>query len=193
MSIQRITGAALPLVAGLVAFLAAGVPGAAAAAAADEASKSAMAAKELTTQLDHAKLQYVAVRDPEDPTRFVAAMYLPGLQLITVSGKYSVPVLLNEKLLGKKYQDVYLDLSSASDRDSRVVVEDLRADGLPVEKIKGTTTADVYEKGADKLVFDFDWKKQKMSEKDFLDKVAAADAQYTRLLTLLLAEAKKGR
>ena len=64
-------------------------------------------------------------------------MYLPGLQLITVSGKYSVPVLLTEKLLKKNYQDVYLDLSSASDRDSRVVVEDLRADGLPAEKIKG--------------------------------------------------------
>lgn len=188
MRIQRITGAALPLLAGLAAFLAAGVPGV---AAADE-SKSQAAAKELTTRLDQVKLQHIAVRDPDDPTRFIAAMYLPGLQLITVSGKYAVPVLLNEKLLTKKYQDVYLDLSSASDRDTRIIVEDLRADGLPAMKIKGATTADVYEKGAERLVFDFDWKKQKMSEKDFLDKVAAADAQYARLLGLLLAEAKKG-
>jgi hypothetical protein len=40
-------------------------------------------------------------------------------------------------------------------------------------------------------VFDFDWKKQKLSEKDFYDKLSAADAAYTRILGILLAEAKK--
>ena len=53
------------------------------------------------------------------------------MQIVAVSGKYSVPVLLNEKLMAKKYQDVYVDLSSASERDSRITIEDLRCDGLP--------------------------------------------------------------
>lgn len=184
---QRFVGAALPLLAGLVASLAAGVPRA---AAADEESKSAAAARELTKQLDATKLQHIAVRDPEDPNRFIAAMYLPGLQLITVSGKYGVPVLLNEKLLQKNYQAIYLDLSSASERDSRVIFEDLRADGLPMERVK-SGPPDIFEKGLEKVVFDWDWKKQKLSEKDFKDKLAAADVQYTRLLTLLLAQAKQ--
>ena len=95
-------------------------------------------AKELSQRLDQAKLQHIAARDPEDPTRFIAAMYFPGMQIVTVSGKYSVPVLLNEKLMAKKYQDVYVDLSSASERDSRITIEDLRCDGLPAARGKRT-------------------------------------------------------
>src|SRR5262249_35127667 len=102
----------------------------AAAAREGQTSKSAPLAHELAQQLDQAKLEHIAARDPNDPTRFVGAMYFPGLQLITVAGKYSVPVLLNEKLLNHDYKDVYIDLSSASDRASRITVEDLHADGL---------------------------------------------------------------
>ena len=188
MRTQRSVGAVFPLAIGLVAFLSTSP----AFAAEDQASKSAAAAKELAQQLDQAKLQHIAARDPEDPTRFVAAMYFPGMQLVTVSGKYSVPVLLNEKLIQRKYQDIYVDLSSASERTSRITIEDLRCDGLPAIRAKGNGPADAFEQGAQRVVFDWDWKKQKLSEKDFFDKLAAADAQYTRILALLLAEAKKG-
>jgi hypothetical protein len=187
MRTQRTVGAALSMVLGLTASLSI-TP-----AYANQGSKSAAAAKELSQQLDQAKLQHIATRDPEDPTRFIAAMYFPGMQIVTVSGKYSVPVLINEKLMAKKYQDVYIDLSSASERDSRITIEDLRADGLPVMKVKGASgPTDVWEQGTTRVVFDFDWKKQKLTEKDFYDKLTAADAQYTRILGLLLAEAKKG-
>jgi len=182
MRMQRVFCAALP-VWGLVAFLS--VP----AASADQ-SKSAAIAKELSQRLDQAKLQHIAARDPDDPTRFVAAMYFPGMQIVAVSGKYSVPVLLNEKLIARKYQDIYIDLSSASERASRITIEDLRCDGLPSER-KKDVPADKWEEGSALVVFDFDWKKQKLTEKDFYDKLATADAAYARLLGLLLAEAKK--
>lgn len=154
------------------------------------ASKSATLAKELAQQLDQAKLEHIAARDPEDPTRFIGAMYFPGLQLITVSGKYSVPVLINEKLLNHNYKDVYIDLSSASDRASRITVEDLRADGLPTARVKDAP-ADSYTQGTTSLVFDFDWKKVKLSQDEYMKQITAADEQYAKLLTLLLAEVKK--
>jgi hypothetical protein len=159
-------------------------------AAAQGSSKSAALAKELAQQLDQTKLEHIAARDPDDPSRFIGAMYFPGLQLITVAGKYSVPVLINEKLLNHNYKDVYIDLSSASDRGSRITVEDLHVDGLPMTRLK-EGPPDSFESGATNLVFDFDWKKQKLSEDDYMKKISAADEQYAKLLTLLLAEAKK--
>jgi hypothetical protein len=181
MRMQRSVGAALPLLMVMSAVL----------SAEGQSSKSATAARELSQQLDQAKLQHIAARDPDDPTRFIAAMYFPGMQIVAVSGKYSAPVLLNEKLLQRKYQDIYIDLSSASDRDSRITVEDLKCDGLPAERVKALPY-DAWELGKDRVVFDFDWKKQKLTEKDFYDKLANADAQYARMLGLLIAEAKKG-
>jgi hypothetical protein len=162
----------------------------AALAADNPPSKSAALAKELAQQLDQAKLEHIAARDPEDPTRFVAAMYFPGLQLITVSGKYAAPVLINEKLLNHNYKDAYIDLSSASDRATRVTVEDLRADGLPTSKVKDGPP-DSIDTGSTNFVFDFDWKKQKLSEEEYNKKVVAADEQYAKFLTVLLAEVKK--
>ena len=160
------------------------------AAAADGPSKSAALAKELAQQLDQAKMDHIAARDPEDPTRFIGAMYFPGTELVTVAGKYSVPVLLNEKLLNHNYKDVYVDLSSASDRATRITVEDLRADGLPTSKLKDGPP-DSFDQGGTSLVFDFDWKKAKLTQDEYMKKVTAADEQYAKLLTVLLAEVKK--
>ena len=159
-------------------------------AAPEGPSKSATLARELAQVLDQTKLDHIAARDPDDPSRFIGAMYFPGLQIITVSGKYAVPVLINEKLLNHNYKDVYIDLSSASERASRITIEDLHADGLPMSRLKDGPP-DSFESGASNLVFDFDWKKQKLSEGDYMKKVTDADAQYAKLLTLLLAEAKK--
>ena len=78
----------------LMAALAAAV--AAPAAAEDtKASKSAVQAAALAKQLAQVKLQYIATKDPTDPGRFVAAMHLPGAQLMIVSAKYGAPALLN--------------------------------------------------------------------------------------------------
>jgi hypothetical protein len=165
---------------------------AAAMAAQNPPSKSAALAHELAQQLDQAKLEHIAARDPDDPTRFIGAMYFPGLQLVTVAGKYSVPVLINEKLYNHNYKDVYIDLSSASERNTRVTVEDLHADGLPLARSKDGGPPDAFEKGGERLVFDFDWKKQKLTEEEYLKKITAADQEYAKLLTVLLAEVKKG-
>ena len=153
-------------------------------------SKSAAQAAALAKQLQQANLQYIAAKDPSEPGRFVAAMHLPGAQLMIVSAKYASPALLNEKVLLGKFQDAYVDLNSASEAATRVIVEDLRADGFPMAKNKDTVR-DSFESGGKRLVFDFDWRKQKLSQAEYFTAVEQADAQYARMLELLLAEAQK--
>jgi hypothetical protein len=155
-------------------------------------SKSSAHAVALSKQLEQAKLQYIATKDPTEPGRFVAAMHLPGSQLMIVSARYASPALLNEKVLLGKFQDAYIDLNSASDLASRVIVEDLRADGFTLTKNKDTVR-DSYESGGKRVVFDFDWRKQKLSQEEYFSTLEAADTQYARLLELLLAEAQKPR
>jgi len=64
------------------------------------------------------------------PDVFVAALYFPGIQLLVVSGKYTVPQLLTERVNKKEYRDVYLDLNGASVAESKVFIEDPGADGF---------------------------------------------------------------
>jgi hypothetical protein len=153
-------------------------------------SKSSVPAAALTKRLAQANMQYIATKDPTEPGRFVAAMHLPGAQLMIVSAKYASPALLNEKVLLGKFQDAYIDLNSASELASRVIVEDLRADGFTLTKTKDTTR-DSFESGGKRVVFDFDWKKQKLTQAEYFSTLEQADAQYARLLELLLAEASK--
>ncbi len=158
-------------------------------AGAQTTSKSAPAVEALVRRLEESKLQYIAARDPSEPGRFVAAVHFPGIQLMLVSARYAAPALLNEKLLGRRYQDAYVDLNSASERESRVFVEDLMADGFSLTKPKNPVN-DAYEVKGKRVVFDFDWRKQKLSEKEYFALLTTADEQYARMLALLLAEAK---
>jgi hypothetical protein len=155
-------------------------------------SKSAAHAAALTQKLEQAKLQYIATKDPSDPGRFVAAMHLPGAQLMIVSARYASPALLNEKVLLGKFQDAYIDLNSASELASRVIVEDLRADGFAMTK-KKDTVRDSFETGGKRVVFDFDWRKQKLTQEEYFSTLEKADAQYARMLELLIAELAKPR
>ena len=157
-----------------------------------KSSKSSVQAAALAKQLAEAKLQYIATKDPSDPGRFVAAMHLPGAQLMIVSARYGAPALLNEKVLLGKFQDAYIDLNSASEAATRIIVEDLRADGFALSKGKDTLR-DSFESNGKRVVFDFDWRKQKLTEAEYFSTLEAADTQYARMLALLIAEAQKTR
>jgi len=97
-------------------------------------SKSATLAKQLAAALDAAKLDCIAAKDPSAPDVFVAALYFPGVQLLVVSGKYSVPQLLVERLAKKEYRDTYLDLNGAAVPASKIFLEDPGADGLKAKR-----------------------------------------------------------
>jgi hypothetical protein len=153
-------------------------------------SKSAPLAKQLVAALDAAKLDSIAARDPADPNVFIGALYIPGLQLLTIAAHYSAPQLLDERLAKHEYRDMYIELNSAGTAGSKVFIEDLGGDGL--KATREDTTFDSYEAMGKRTAFDGEWLKQELSEEEYLKIFAAADERYSQMLTALVAEAKKG-
>ena len=147
-------------------------------------SKSAALVKQLAAALDAGKLDAIGAKDPSAPDAFCAALYFPNAQLLVVAARYSAPQLLVERLAKKEYRDMYIDLSSASVPASKVFVQDASADGL---NAKGF---DSFEEAGKSMMFDGDWKKQKISEQDYQKAFAAADERYAHILTALLAQLK---
>src|SRR5256885_4625419 len=148
--------------------------------------KSAALAKQLAAALDAAKLDSIAAKDPSAPDVFIGALYFPGVQLLVVSAKYTVPALLSEKLGNKQYRDVYIDLNSASVPDSKVFIEDLGADGLKAERNENQPY-DTFEAAGKRTIFDGDFKKQKLTKEEYQKAYGNADDRYSHLLQALLA------
>jgi len=134
--------------------------------------------------------RFIAAADPSAPDRFVAAMLIPGIQLIVVASDYAVPVLLRERIVTGKFQDAYLDLSSATDAGERLTIEDIQADGLAIKPPKGVASGDLVVRGGEELRFDGLWRKKRMKEDAYKAAFEAASADYVRLVGLLVAQAK---
>jgi len=153
-------------------------------------AKSGPLAKQLAAALDSAKLDSIAAPDPLSPGTFVAALYFPNMQLLVVSAKYTAPQLLLAKVDKKDYRDVYIDLNSASVPESKIFIEDLGADGLKAKR-DDNQPFDTYDQAGKRTIFDSDWKKQKLSEQDYMKAFSGADDQYSKILATLIAQLKK--
>jgi hypothetical protein len=156
-----------------------------------QVSRSAAIAKELAQALDAAKLDSIAARDPSTPDLFFAALYFPGSQLLVISARYSVPQLLESRLLKKEYRDIYLDLNGAAIPNSRVFIEDPGADGLQPDRAENQPF-DTYEAGGKRTMFDGKWGAQDLKEEDYLKTFAEADARYVKILMAFLAQTRPG-
>jgi hypothetical protein len=167
--------------AGLAAVFVVMIAGAASA----QESKSAPLAKQLAAAMDAAKLDSFAVKDPSTPFTYVGVFYLPGAQLLVVSGRYSAPMLIEAKLSHREYKDAYVDLNSATDPASRTLIEDAGADGL--KAIRSGTSIDAVSAAGKRVQFDTDWKKQQITEADYKAAYGVADDNYARMLKLLVA------
>lgn len=155
-------------------------------------SRSPAAAEELASLLDRGKLESVAARVPGSPDTFVAALYVPGQQLILVSARYAAPSLLREKILLGRYRDAYVDLYSASDPQSRRVIEDLGVDGLRFQPSKDAPCDVVTPPGAEPFRFDGEWKRRKVSREAYTEVFDRADASYASIAEVL-ASALRGQ
>jgi len=134
--------------------------------------------------------RYIAASHPTDDDRFVAAMVIPDVQLLIVEADYAVPVLLRERLLTGKFREAYLDLSTATDEATRLTIEDIQADGLAPEPARGIAAGDVVIRAARTVTFDGDWRKQKIGRDDYQQAFSRAEADYVRILELLLEQVK---
>lgn len=152
-------------------------------------SKSAALAKQLASALDAAKLDSIAAKDPASPNVYIGALYIPGFQLLAISAEYTAPALLDTKIGNKEYRDVYIDLNSAGSPASKVFVEDLGIDGLKPKR-EENRGFDSVEIGGKRTSFDNDWRRQQLSEQDYMKAFSAGDERYTEMLTALLAQLK---
>jgi hypothetical protein len=149
-------------------------------------SASGTAVEQLASLLERSRLDSVAARIPGSDDTFVAALYVPGQQLVLVSGRYAAPTLLREKILGKRYREAYQDLYGASDPATRVIIEDLLADGLRAEKVKNGP-ADVYTSGGGAPVyFDGEWKRHDLTKEAYLNAFQQADTRYADMIGVLV-------
>ena len=151
-------------------------------------SRSTQLATELVKLLDTLKLDAVAAKIDGD--QYVGALYFPGSQLLVVAGKYSSPARMND-LLGKKaYKDVYLDLSSASEQQSKMFIMDLGANGLRFKR-EDNQPFDTADFAGKSHTFDGDWGRAKISEAEYRKTFTATDEQYSQLLQALITALKK--
>jgi hypothetical protein len=156
--------------------------------AAAQVSKSAAIAKELVQVMDAKKLDSIAAKAPGDG-HFAAALYFPNVQLLVISGHYSAPQLMEPRLAGKQYRDTYMELSGTVTPDTKVFVQDMGEPGLSAKKQENMY--DTWTRAGKIVMFDGENEKQKLSDADYAKAFAAADEEYARILSALLAEAKK--
>jgi hypothetical protein len=170
----------------LGAVLAVGVCGSAVA----QESKSAPLAKQLASVLAEAKLECVAAKDPTKPDGYVAALLIPGVQMLVISAQYPVPVLLDPQVAKGAYREAYIELNSAGVAASKVFFEDLGANGI-YAKPTNDNPMDIYEAAGKRTLFNGEWGDQKLSEQEYMKTFAAADQRYAEILTALLGQLKK--
>ena len=160
------------------------------------ATESATKAKELAALLQAKKLESFATRDAMQPGRYVAAIVVPGVQLLVVSASYSRANDIEYSLYNKKFQDAYLDLKSGALSTDRFFVDDAMCDGLVAVPGRNPLHDSVSMDGA-KIVFDGDFvdpkkkNSKKVPEDVYRKNFATADMRYARVLDLLITELKR--
>lgn len=155
--------------------------------AAFQESRSAPLARQLSLALDAAKIDAIAASDPSTGG-FVAALYIPGTQLLVVSGKFEAPAIGSHRISKKEFRELYMDLMGASVAGSRMFAADVSCDGFVYDP-EGDAPADTWEAGSVTHAFAGP-KKGNVSGDEYRKTFSEADRQYAHILALLLAETK---
>jgi hypothetical protein len=143
-------------------------------------------AAEFVKRLGSSELTAFAAPLPEDSSRFVAALYIPGVQLLIISGRYQVPVLLRELIAKHDYRQVYLDLNAAGERSGRFFVEDLGADGLRADRERDRAFDITWRDAVQRTLYNGNWKDQQLSEAEYRARFTKDAAEYGQMLRVLL-------
>jgi hypothetical protein len=157
-----------------------------------QSTTSAAVAAELVQQLSKQNLTAVAAKVPDQPGLYVAAMYFPGMQLITVAARSTGPAYLDQQLEAKRYDEVYGSLNGASEPGGKLFVQDLHADGLKAAPEDGGGCDIAYENETKTVMLNGDWKKQKLTEAAYQQEYHQLDERYAKLLSLLLQQLQAG-
>lgn len=158
----------------------------------EDPSQSAAPAATVRALLEQLKTDTIATRDPDEPGRYIAALYVPDSpQLLVVSAPYSVPAVMDRVIAAGSYMEAYMNLQAVRDHKGHFFVVDSLADGLrrvpAADQPFDSTTID----GAVMVMFDGKWEAQKLSDSGYNAMFAKDDARYAKMLTLLATELRK--
>jgi hypothetical protein len=186
----------LVLIAGLCLALAPTL-GAQAPPAPSGTSASAPKVKELIGLMQSKKLEAIAAKDPEGSGRYVAALHIPGVQLLVVSAAYEKPSELDSRIYYKDFMNAYVDLNTSVHSSDKTFIEDALCDGLIALPGKSNLARDAVKLGTEEQVFDGDFagpnqrNSKKVSHEVYQKRFSAAEERYVRVLGLLIEEMKK--
>jgi hypothetical protein len=152
-----------------------------------QSTSSQSLAAQFAKRLGGTRPQSFAAAMPDSPSRFAAAMHIPGVQLLVITADYAAPALLRELILKGDHQRVYLDLNSAAARDGRFFVEDLGADGLRATRERDAAFDITWRNATARTLYNGDWKAQALSEAEYRDRFDQDAADYAEALQVLLA------
>jgi hypothetical protein len=157
------------------------------ASGAAQSEGSRAAAARLSQLLESRGLDAIGARDPAAADRFIAALHIPGDQLLVVAGHHPTPALLDHRIQQKAFRELYLDLQATPTPKGKLFVMDSRGDGLRASREQGESFDIVYEDGTKTTAFDGDWEGQKLNESEYRQRFADLDRQYAHMLELLVA------
>ena len=135
------------------------------------------------------KLDSIAAKMTTPDGTYAAALYFPNVQLLVVSGHYSAPQLMEPASCREAVPRHLHGIERNGDADTKVFVQDMGDPGLSSKR--QDDMFDTWNRAGKVVTFDGDPDKQKMSDGDYAKAFAAADEEYARILSALLAEAKK--
>lgn len=160
-------------------------------------SASAAKVKELIGLMQSKKLEAIAARDPEGSGRYVAALHIPGVQLLVVSAVYNKPSELDSRIYYKDFMNAYVDLNTSVHSSDKTFIEDALCDGLIALPGKNNLARDSVKLGAEQQVFDGDFagpnqrNSKKVSHEVYQKRFTTAEERYMQVLGLLIEEMKK--
>lgn len=152
-------------------------------------TRSPELAKQCVAALAEQKLNAFAMGQANEVDRFVAVLVFPDVQLLVISARIAAPASLQQLIDTRQYTDAYAVLQGSAIGDSKVFVQDLKADGL---HLRANASVDVlYEQVVHQTIFDGQPSKHNLTEKQYEEKLTSADATYSQMLTDLLDGLRK--
>ena len=151
----------------------------------EAARTSQQQAAELIRLMSERQLSTVAAADPLNDGRFVAAMHIPGSQLLVIGSRYAAPSLLRERILGGDFRDLYIDLHASGEPEGRLFVIDSGADGLRIDAADGQPFDIVWRDGREQTMLNGDWKQHKLTKEQYLKRSGEQEAAYADMLAIL--------
>ena len=150
--------------------------------------ESADAARDLVDALDANGLHFIAVEDPAESGRFMAALHLPRSQLLVISARHPSTEAIRDYLATGQYRAAYLSLVGSPITAGKFFVNDAGADGI-LSALPDSSEVDLVrmDGGREQVVFNGDLAGQQLTSAEYQGRLLAADASYARVLKILTA------